>query len=237
MLETEQRVAEEKRRKLAAFFTDAFYGITSEPHSKGRSNRNVVVQLLAAGIRIIQYREKEKSTGEKYEEALILQRLTREAGALFIVNDDPGLAAMVKADGVHLGQDDYPLPAVRSLLGPECIIGLSTHSPEQAVKAAAAGADYIGVGPLFPTRTKQDVCPAVGLDYLEYAVNHINLPLVAIGGIKEHNLAEVLACGAKCVAMVTELVGAESISGKIHSLRRKAAKYWDTVQYGQCNTE
>ncbi|NTV52610.1 MAG: thiamine phosphate synthase [Candidatus Firestonebacteria bacterium] len=198
---------------------EAFYGITAEKYSHGRSNEDVVGQMLQAGIKIVQYREKEKTAMEKFKECLTLRSLTRRFGALFIVNDDVALAQLVDADGVHLGQDDLPVPQVRTLLGPEKIIGLSTHSPEQFQAGLVSGADYLGVGPLYATQTKTDVCPPVGLNYLAYARAHATLPFVAIGGIKAHNLAEVRQHGAACVALVTEIVGAEDILGKIAELR------------------
>jgi thiamine-phosphate pyrophosphorylase len=215
----------EKKQKMA-FWEFSFYGITAEEYSLGRSKPEVVAEMLAAGIRIIQYREKEKDLREKYAETKVLRRMTRESGALFLVNDHVDLAQMVEADGVHIGQDDLPLPEVRKLLGPRKIIGVSTHCPEQARRAVAEGADYIGVGPLFATATKKDVCPPVGLGYLDFAVKEIPIPLVAIGGIKEHNLEEVCRHGAHCVALVTEITGAENIREKIGRLRALTKKYW-----------
>jgi thiamine-phosphate pyrophosphorylase len=199
------------------------YGLTAEKFSLGRSNPEVVGVMLDAGIRIIQYREKTKKMSAKYEECLLLRAMTREHGAAFIVNDDIDLALLVDADGVHVGQEDLPVAAVRSLVGPDRAIGLSTHSPEQARAAVAAGADYIGVGPIYATQTKDDVCAPVGLSYLEYVVREIDLPFVAIGGIKEHNLGDVAARGARCAALVTEIVGALDMAGTIAALQRLLA--------------
>lgn len=159
----------------------------------------------------------------KYEECQVIRQMTREAGVTFIVNDDLELALLVEADGVHIGQEDLPLEKVRELVGEEMIIGVSTHSPQQAQEAVDKGADYIGVGPVFSTNTKKDVCAPVGLEYLDYAVKQVPIPFVAIGGIKESNLLEVVKRGAKTIAMVTEIVGAEDISAKIASIRRKIA--------------
>jgi len=195
------------------------YGITAQEYSLGRTNREVVGLMLAAGIRIIQYREKDLSMRERYRECLALAPMVHAAGGLFIVDDHPDLALAVEADGVHIGQEDLPLPVVRRLMGPHMIIGVSTHSPEQALEAVAGGADYIGVGPIYPTSTKKDVVPAVGLSYLDWVVSHVDLPFVAIGGIKEHNLAEVAAHGARCAALVTEIVGAPDIGAKVARLR------------------
>ncbi len=195
------------------------YCLTAEKFSRGRSNIKVVTAMLDAGVKLIQYREKEKSMGKKYEECLKIRQMTREAAACFIVNDNLGLAMAVNADGIHVGQDDLPVSEIRRLTNGSMIIGLSTHSPDQARQAEKLGVDYIGVGPIFRTFTKEDVCDPVGFDYLEYVVNNIKTPFVAIGGIKEHNLRDVVKRGAGCVAMVTEIVGAADIKGKITQLR------------------
>lgn len=202
-------------------FPKGIYGITAEKFSAGRSNVEVAQQMIAGGIRIIQYREKRphKSFAEMLAECATLRRLTREAGVLFIVNDYPDIAQLVDADGVHVGQDDFPVPEVRRLVGPNKLIGLSTHGPEQAAAAVHAGADYIGVGPIFSTQTKEDVCAPVGLSYLDHVVRTCPLPFVAIGGIKEHNLGEVLAHGATTVCLVTEIVGAPDITATARRLQ------------------
>ena len=202
-------------------FPQGIYGITAEKFSLGRSNIEVVRQMIEGGISIIQYREKRphKSFAEMLAECKAIRAITREAGVLFIINDYADIAQLVDADGVHVGQDDFPVPEVRKLLGPYKLIGLSTHEPEQAEAAIAAGADYIGVGPLYATQTKDDVCAPVGLGYLDYVVKHSPLPFVAIGGIKEHNLAEVLAHGATTVCLVTEIVGSDNIAATARRLQ------------------
>ena len=207
------------KRGLAGLLSADLYGITAEEHSRGRDNIQVVQEMIKAGIRVIQYREKEKSLRAKYLECVQIRKLTREADVTFIVNDHVDLAILVDADGVHIGQDDLPPERIRELVGPQRIIGLSTHSPEQALAALQAGVDYIGVGPIYPTKTKKDVCEPVGLEYLEYVVRNIPLPFVAIGGIKEHNVAEVIRKGAKCIALVTEIVAADNITDKIKAVR------------------
>ena len=205
-----------KKRTLPA----GIYALTSGPHSLGRSNLEVAREILAAGVPILQYREKSKKARAMYEECLVLRAMTQQSGALFIINDHLDLALAVGADGVHIGQDDLPLPIVRELLGPDFLIGVSTHSPSQAQEAVKDGADYIGVGPLFATHTKIDVCDPVGLDYLDFVVKNLKIPFVAIGGIKEHNLAEVIKTGARTVALVTEIVGNPDISSKIKRLQQ-----------------
>ena len=196
------------------------YALTSELHSLGRSNLEVAGEILASGVPILQYREKTKKVREMYEECLVLRTMTQQYGAVFIINDYLDLALAVGADGVHIGQDDLPLSKVRELVGHNLMIGVSTHSPAQALAAVKDGADYIGVGPLFATKTKIDVCHPVGLDYLAYVVQNLDIPFVAIGGIKEHNLAEVIKTGALTVALVTEIVGSSDIPSKVRRLQR-----------------
>jgi len=204
---------------LKNFLAGGIYAILSEEHSAGRSNIEVAGLLLQAGARVVQYREKEKKARAMLEECRTLRDMTGRAGATFLINDHVDLALLCHADGVHVGQEDLPVTAVRELLGPDKIIGLSTHGPDQAQAARASGVvDYIGVGPIFSTTTKKDVCAPVGLEYLDYVVKNIDLPFVAIGGIKEHNLARVCERGARMVCMVTEIVGAGDILAKTQTL-------------------
>lgn len=199
---------------------NGIYGMTAEKFSKGRSNIQVVEAMIQGGVKIIQYREKRptKSFREMLTECRRIRELTRRAGVLFIVNDYVGLAMMAEADGVHLGQDDWPIEEVRRVVGRDMMIGLSTHSPEQARQAMALGADYIGVGPIYATHTKDDVCAPVGLEYLDYARAHVTIPFVAIGGIKSHNMAQVVAHGAKTICLVTEIVAADDIAATVRGL-------------------
>ncbi|MBF8265165.1 MAG: ThiE [Dehalococcoidia bacterium] len=201
------------------------YCITASQFSLGRSNLEVVRQMLEASIKVIQYREKDFPMQQKYRECLSIRDLTAQYGACFIVNDDVHLALAVESDGIHVGQDDLPAEKVRELVGDKMLVGLSTHSAEQADKAVKSGiADYIGVGPLFQTFTKKDVMPPVGLGYLDYIVSHQQIPFVAIGGIKESNVAEVIEHGATCICMVTEIVGDKDIGAKIQSVRAQIAR-------------
>lgn len=196
------------------------YAITDAGLSLGRPLEEVVSALMGAGVRILHYREKKLKSGAMLEECRLLRRLTREAGACFIVNDHVDIAMLVQADGVHVGQEDLPVPAVRSLVGPEMIIGLSTHLPEQAREARSLGADYIGVGPIFATNTKEDVVDPVGYEYLDWVARNGDLPFVAIGGIKRHNIAEVARHGARCCSLVSELVGAPDIRTRVEDVRK-----------------
>jgi thiamine-phosphate pyrophosphorylase len=207
---------------LRCFSQTGLYCITAARFSLGRSNIAVVKEMLEADIRIIQYREKDYSMLLKYRECVAIRELTAKYGACFIVNDDVHLALAVQADGVHVGQDDLPVEKVRQLVGDKMIIGLSTHSPEQADQAAASGiVDYIGVGPLYGTAIKKEPMPAVGLGYLDYVVARHRIPFVAIGGIKQHNIADVVRHGASCICLVSEIVGAPDIKAMIRLLGEK----------------
>ena len=196
------------------------YGILDHGLSRGRGNVAVARQMLEAGIQVIQYREKERKMGVMLEECRAIRALTRAAGAVFIVNDFVDLAILADADGVHVGQEDLPVAEVRSLVGHGRIIGLSTHSPEQAEAALLCGADYIGVGPIFATQTKKDAVAPVGLDYLRYVADNIALPFAAIGGINTNNIGMVVGHGARCCCCVSAIVSANNIPEAVHSLRR-----------------
>lgn len=194
------------------------YAITDSRLSLGRPLDYVVGQLLDAGIKIIQYREKKASMRQKYEDCLLLRKLTEPYGACLVVNDHVGVALACGADGVHVGQDDVPVPQLREV-APDLVIGVSTHSPEQALQAIEDGANYIGVGPIFATKTKEDVVAPVGYGYLDWVVANVNLPFVAIGGIKTHNIGALVERGARCCALVSEFVGARDIGAKVRETR------------------
>ncbi|MDD5686571.1 MAG: thiamine phosphate synthase [Elusimicrobia bacterium] len=196
-------------------FNHGLYCIITEECSLGRNVIQVTEELIEAGVKIIQYREKYKCNKDKYIDCKKIRDLTNRSGTTFIVNDNVDIALAVEADGVHIGQDDIPIEVARRLAPGNFIIGVSTHSSVQARDAVMRGADYIGVGPIYSTKTKKDACDAVGLEYLDFVVNNINIPFVAIGGIKLHNLPYVLHHGAKCVSMVTEIIGAQDIQGRI----------------------
>ena len=196
------------------------YGITAEKFSCGRSNIHVVEEMIKGGIKVVQYREKRhlKDYCDILTECQTIRDITRKHGVTFIINDFVDIALLVDADGVHVGQEDLPVEAVRHLLGPDKIIGLSTHSPEQMINAQEVGADYIGVGPIYATQTKEDVCAPTGFEYLEYVVENAAIPFVAIGGIKQHNIEEVVQRGAQSICLVTEIVGSDNIAQTVQYL-------------------
>ncbi|MEG1450297.1 MAG: thiamine phosphate synthase [Cetobacterium sp.] len=197
------------------------YAITDSKSSKGKVFIEYCEELLKAGVKIIQYREKNKNIKEVLEEAKQLRELTLKYDVTFIVNDYLDIALIVDADGIHIGQGDLPIKDVRKVFGDDKIIGISTHNPEEAKQAILDGADYIGVGPIYHTETKVDVCAPVTLEYLEYVEKNISIPYVAIGGIKEHNLEEVISKGAKSICLVSELVGAEDTYSKTKTINER----------------
>lgn len=208
-----------RQEAMECFKAFPIYGITAEGMSAGRNSIEVVEAMLQAGIRFVQYREKEKSGLERYEQCLAIRELTRKYDAAMIIDDFVDLAIAVDADGVHIGQEDLPVKAVRALLGPDKLIGLSTHEPAQLAKAneLAEQLDYVGVGPVYATQTKKTALP-VGLEYVTYAAQHSRLPFVAIGGIKEHNIQTVAQAGATQVAVVSDITSAPDIQAKIKKL-------------------
>ncbi len=194
------------------------YAITDSRQNLGRSNIAQVESMLEAGIKVIQYREKFLPEDAMVEECLVIRALTRDAGCCFIVNDHVEVAKRVAADGVHVGQEDLPVAEVRRIVGPEMIIGLSTHAEREVVAAIADGADYIGVGPIFATLTKPNAKP-VGLDYLRHISSTYEIAQVAIGGINEKTLAEAVRHGARCCCMVTAITLAQDIPARVRQLR------------------
>jgi thiamine-phosphate pyrophosphorylase len=156
----------------------------------------------------VQYRDKEGDDIARLARAQQLCQLCHQYGALLIVNDRVDVAVAVNADGVHLGQQDFPIALARQILGPYKIIGRSTTNKEEMARAIAEGADYIGVGPVYQTSTKPGKA-AAGLDYISYAVANCPIPWFAIGGIDLDNLDEVLATGGERVAVVRAIMQAE----------------------------
>lgn len=221
------------REKVVEYIcAGGLYCLTAQPLSQGRSTVEVVAAMLEGGVRIIQYREKRVSRLQAYGECVAIRRMTQAWGAVFIVNDHCELALAVEADGVHVGQDDMPVEVVRRLVGPHMAIGLSTHGPAQAEAALLLPVDYIGVGPVFPTSTKEDVCAPVGLSAVRHAATQ-PLPFVAIGGISRQNLAEVVAVGASTIAMVREVVTAPDIAARVREVQEMLSAAADTRQTSQ----
>lgn len=169
-----------------------------------KSCEEIISAALKAGVKWIQYREKNRSRKALYKEALSIREITAAYGARLIINDHADIAVAVGADGLHLGQDDLPLKEARKTAG-DMLIGVSTHSLHEAFAAEQAGADYIGFGPIFHTLTKDAGAP-VGLEALRDIKKNIRIPVVAIGGISLVNLESVLETGAEAVAVVSAIL-------------------------------
>ena len=163
--------------------------------------------MIAGRVDLIQLRAKELVSAQIAELAADLHRLTAERGVPLIINDHPEVARVVSAEGVHLGQDDMPIAEARQVAGANCMVGKSTHSVDQAIRAFYEGADYIGFGPIFATPTKLDY-PPVGLDEIQKVHDAVRIPIFCIGGIKLDNLPEVIEAGARRVVIVSGLLQA-----------------------------
>jgi thiamine-phosphate pyrophosphorylase len=185
----------------------ALYAIV-DPLDTGRPPEDLAAAYLAGGARLLQLRAKDASSRELLRAAERIVALARAAGALFLVNDRPDVARAVDADGVHLGQDDLPVAAARRALGPSRLVGVSTHDLAEARAAVAAGADYIGVGPIYATTSKEKALPARGLDLVATVRAEVRCPIVAIGGITAETAPAVRAAGADAVAMIAALARA-----------------------------
>lgn len=184
--------------------SNPLYLITDRALS-GLSHFQMVRQAITAGIRNVQLREKQMSKKELYREAVSLRSLTEKFKTILIINDHLDIALAADADGVHLGQDDMPMKEARKIMGKKKIIGISTHSLKQALKAQEEGADYIGFGPMFHTSTK-DAGKPKGLRALREIREHIKIPVVAIGGITHGNVSSVLDAGANAAAVMSALL-------------------------------
>lgn len=195
---------------MSSIFLDALAGTDIYPLTdrsiSGLSHADQVMKVGKQGVPLIQLREKHLSPLKFYREAAAALRVARELGVKIIINDRVDVSLALKADGVHLGQDDLPPEAARRLLGPQAIVGFSTHNPEQARLAAKMPVDYIAIGPIFATSTKSASEPPVGLTGLQQVRQVVGqIPLVAIGGIKAENRRAVIEAGADAVAMISNI--------------------------------
>jgi thiamine-phosphate pyrophosphorylase len=187
------------------------YLVTDPLLSEGRSELAVVRAAAAGGVRLVQYRDKLADASTYLEKARALSLLCRELGVWLLLNDRVDIAALVDCDGVHLGQNDLPTAEARRLLGSGKLVGRSAHSAEQVRRACAEGADYVNIGPVFPTATKQVPMAPVGLDGVRDAVAASTVPVTTMGGIGLANAAEVVLAGADRVAVVTAITRAPDI--------------------------
>jgi len=185
------------------------YLVTDRQLSRGRTTAEVVGAAIRGGVSCVQLREKNCSTRDFIEEALAIHELLHQHKIPLIINDRVDVALAVKANGVHLGQTDMPCIAARRLLPDSMIIGISTESLDDAIKAEKDGADYLGVSPIYATPTKTDAAPPLGLEGLRAIRAAVDVPLVGIGGLNAANTKEVIQNGADGVAVVSAIVAAD----------------------------
>ena len=203
--------------KAQRVMVPALYAILDPEQISSRSPESVLRELLQGGVKMIQVRAKAMSSRDFFQLAQRARELTARYDCKLIVNDRIDIALGSAADGVHLGQEDLPLQVGRKLLG-DRLIGISTHSLEQANEAEANGADYIGFGPLFGTATKNTGYTARGLEMLARIRAAVALPIVAIGGITEANIRDVWQAGADSAAIISDILKAEEVAAKVRAI-------------------
>ncbi|WP_340818838.1 thiamine phosphate synthase [Methanolobus sp. WCC4] len=197
----------EHKRKLLELID--FYLVTDSGLSR-KGTLSDVESAVAAGCRIVQYREKAGSTRDMILEAAQIKTLCGNE-AIFLVNDRIDVALAVGADGVHIGQDDMPIDTARELLGPDMILGLSVHNVEEALEAQRCGADYVGLGPIFDTSTKKDAGDGIGPQSIRAVKDAIDIPVVAIGGINKQNSESVILGGADSLVAISAVVCSDDV--------------------------
>ena len=212
-----------KNLRLKAFEKIDLYPVTDQALSLGRTDLEVLDGLIAGGARIVQLREKHLSKKDFYYLAQEFREKTASAGMLLIINDHIDVALACGADGVHLGQDDLPLEAARKI-APELVIGISTHNLEEALLAQKQGADYINIGPIFATKTKEVSIEPLGPEAIKKIAPKVNIAFTVMGGINSSNIDKILQAGAKRIAVVTAVTKASDISQAVRELRKTIQK-------------
>jgi thiamine-phosphate pyrophosphorylase len=193
--------------RMRRFEAAGLYLVTSQSLSAGRTTQDIVRAALAGGVKLIQLREKDMPLRQYVALAEDVRVLTAQAGALLIINDRVDVALAVGADGVHLGQDDFPVPAARRL-GPDLIIGASSHTIEEALRVQSDGASYLNIGPIFPTGTKRWDGEFLGVEGLKRIARVTTIPFTVMGGIKKEHFPELVRAGARTIALVTAVTSA-----------------------------
>ena len=205
--------------RIAIFQSSDLYPVVSSEFCNGRSVCEIVSAIAAGGAKLIQLREKNLSDCAMFELVKKCKEITDRYPMLLLVDDRLDIAMAAGADGVHLGQDDFPLTEARKL-APEMFFGVSTHNAEEIDKALADGCSYLNIGPMFPTRTKSVACGALGLETIEKLAKKVTCHFSVMGGIKEHHLELLTSKGFKHIAMVTEITQAADVEAKVKTLRK-----------------
>lgn len=188
------------------------YLITDRRFLKGRELKKVVEDAILGGVTIVQVREKDVSTREFYNVAKEVKEVTDHYKVPIIINDRLDIAQAINAHGVHLGQKDMHLNIARRILGKDKIIGISVGNVKEALEAENNGADYLGIGTIFPTGSKKDVDAIIGIDGLSKIKNNISIPSVAIGGINKTNFKDVLNTGIEGISVISAILGEDDIN-------------------------
>ncbi|MFC1855728.1 thiamine phosphate synthase [Thermodesulfobacteriota bacterium] len=207
-----------KQERLRLFEKVDIYPVTCERLSNGRSDIDVVKGIIDGGAKIVQLREKEMSKRAFCELAVKVRELTAKSGLLLIINDHVDIALACDADGVHLGQDDMPLLAARRI-APDLIIGVSTHDKDEAMLAQDAGADYVNIGPIFKTSTKEGLQNYLGPENIGTISKELKIPFTVMGGINLDNIDKVIGAGAKKIAVVSAITLSDDISSAVKELK------------------
>jgi len=194
---------------MEKFCQAGLYLVTAQKLSRGRTTKAIVRAALTGGVRLIQLREKDMPLLEFVELAKEIRAMTMKVKALLIINDRLDVALAVNADGVHLGLDDLPVTCARKI-GKNMIIGASTHSLREALAAQDAGASYINIGPLFPTKTKSWSGKFIGIEKMKQIAQKIKIPFTVMGGIKAEHIPDLVRAGAKTIAVVTAVTAARN---------------------------
>ena len=205
--------------RLEMFKHSDLYPVVSSEFCNGRSVCDIVAAIAAAGAKIVQIREKSLPDSAMFELVQQCKEITDRYRMLLIVDDRVDIAIAAGADGVHLGQEDFPLTAARKL-APELLFGISTHNADEIKKALADGCSYLNIGPVFPTHTKSVACGALGLEKAEELQTSVTCPFSVMGGIKEHHLELLCSKGFNHIAMVTEITQAPDVAAKVRQLRK-----------------
>lgn len=212
--------------RMRRFEAAGLYLVTSQSLSAGRTTPDIVRAALAGGVKLIQLREKDMPLRQYVALAEDVRDLTAQAGALLIINDRVDVALAVGADGVHLGQDDFPVSAARRL-GPDLIIGASSHTIEEALRVQADGASYLNIGPIFPTGTKRWDGEFLGVEGLKRIARVTRIPFTVMGGIKREHFSELVCAGARTIALVTAVTTASDPQQAAHELLELLLKHRD----------
>ena len=207
------------QEKTDLFQKSDLYPVVSSEFCNGRNVCDIVADIASGGAKIVQIREKNLPDSTVFDLVKKCRIITDKFNMLLIVDDRLDIAMAAGADGVHLGQDDFPLSEARKL-APEMLFGISTHNAEEISAALAGNCGYLNIGPMFPTSTKSVACGALGLEQIEELKTQVTCPFSVMGGIKEHHLPLLVSKGFKHIAMVTEITRAADVKAKVERLRK-----------------